>query len=82
MCSKGVLNYDSGVCCFKEVKTNAKIVIILAFQTRNTSKYESIDIYNLGLVIYASLRTPASSFCGSEQGFGGKNCQDGSQGKP
>ena len=41
--SKGVREYDSGVCCFKEVKTTAKILIIPAFQTRNTSKYESID---------------------------------------
>ena len=29
--SKGVLDYDSGICCFKEVKTTAKILIILAF---------------------------------------------------
>ena len=40
MWSKGVLDYDSGVCWFKEVKTTAKILIIIA---RNTSKYESID---------------------------------------
>ena len=25
------LDYDSGVCCFKEVKTTAKILIIHAF---------------------------------------------------
>ena len=25
MWSKGVLDYDSGVCCFKAVKTTAKI---------------------------------------------------------
>ena len=31
MWSKGVLDYDSGVCPFKEVKTTAKILIILAF---------------------------------------------------
>ena len=31
MWSKGVLDYDSGVCCFKEVKTTAKILIVLAF---------------------------------------------------
>ena len=31
MWSKGVLDYDSEVCCFKEVKTTAKILIILAF---------------------------------------------------
>ena len=31
MWSKGVLEYDSGVCCFKEVITTAKILIILAF---------------------------------------------------
>ena len=42
MRSKGVLDYDSRVCCFKEVKTTAKIMKILAFSTRNTSKYESI----------------------------------------
>ena len=29
--SKGVLNYDTGICCFKEVKTTAKILITLAF---------------------------------------------------
>ena len=29
--SKGVLDYDSGVCCFKEVKTTAKILIIIDF---------------------------------------------------
>ena len=29
--SKGVLDNDSGGCCFKEVKTAAKILIILAF---------------------------------------------------
>ena len=42
---KGVLDYDSGVCCFKEVKTIAKILllVVLAFQTRNTSKYKYID---------------------------------------
>ena len=28
--SEGVLDYDSGVCCFKEVKTTAKILIILS----------------------------------------------------
>ena len=43
MCSKGVLNYDSGICCFKEVKNTAKTLIILAFKTRNESKYESTD---------------------------------------
>ena len=31
MWSKGVLDYGSGVCCFKEVKTTAKILITLAF---------------------------------------------------
>ena len=31
MWSKGVLEYDSEVCCFNEVKTTAKILIILAF---------------------------------------------------
>ena len=31
MWSKGVLDYDSGGSSFKEVKTAAKIVIILAF---------------------------------------------------
>ena len=31
MWSKGVLDYDSVVCCFKEVKTTAEILIILAF---------------------------------------------------
>ena len=31
MRSKRVLNYDLGVCCFKEVKITAKILIILAF---------------------------------------------------
>ena len=31
MWSKGVLDYDSGVCCLKEVKSTAKILIILAF---------------------------------------------------
>ena len=41
--SKGVLDYDSGVCCFKEAKITAKILVIHAFETRNTSKYESID---------------------------------------
>ena len=30
MWSKEVLDYDSGVCCFEEVKTAAKILIILA----------------------------------------------------
>ena len=29
--SKGVIGYNSGVCCFKEVKTAAKILMILAF---------------------------------------------------
>ena len=29
--SKGVLDYDSVVCCFKEIKTTAKILIILDF---------------------------------------------------
>ena len=43
MWSKGVLDYDSMFCCFKEVKTTGKILIILAILTRNTSKYESID---------------------------------------
>ena len=28
---KGVIDYDSGACCLKEVKTTAKILIILAF---------------------------------------------------
>ena len=54
MWSKGVLNYDSGFCCFKEVKTTAKILKILAFKIRNTSKYESIDKYDSELIIYAS----------------------------
>ena len=40
---KGVLNYDSGICCFKEVKNTAETLIILAFKTRNESKYESTD---------------------------------------
>ena len=31
MWRKGVLDYDLGVCSFKEVKTTAKILIILAF---------------------------------------------------
>ena len=31
MWSKGVLDYDSGVCCFKEVKTTAKTMIIFVF---------------------------------------------------
>ena len=31
MWRKGVLDYDSGVCCFKEVKTTARVLIILAF---------------------------------------------------
>ena len=31
MWSKGVLDYDSVICCFKEVKTTDKILIILAF---------------------------------------------------
>ena len=31
MWSEGVLDYDSGVCGFKEVKTTAKILIIPAF---------------------------------------------------
>ena len=37
MWSKGVLDYDSGVCYFKEVKTTAKILIILALplKTKN-----------------------------------------------
>ena len=43
MWSKGVLNYDSGICCFKEVKNTAETLIILAFKTRNESKYESTD---------------------------------------
>ena len=43
MWSKGVLNYDSGICCFKEVENTAKTLIILAFKTRNGSKYESTD---------------------------------------
>ena len=43
MWSKRVVDYDSGVCCFKEVKTTAKILIILAFQARYTSKYESTE---------------------------------------
>ena len=30
MWSKGVLDYESGVCCFKVVKTTAKILIVLA----------------------------------------------------
>ena len=29
--SKGVLDHDSGVCCFKEVKTTATILTALAF---------------------------------------------------
>ena len=43
MWSKCVLDYDSGVCCFKEVKTIPKMLIILAFQTRNIYECESID---------------------------------------
>ena len=31
MWSKGVLDYDSGICCFKEVETTARILIIVAF---------------------------------------------------
>ena len=31
MWSKGVLDYDSRVCCIKEVKTTAKILAVLAF---------------------------------------------------
>ena len=31
MWSKGVLDYDSGVRCFKEIKATAKIMIIFAF---------------------------------------------------
>ena len=31
MWSKGVLDYGSGVCCFKEVKTIAEIFMIFAF---------------------------------------------------
>ena len=62
MWSKGVLDYDSGICCFKEVISTAKILIILAFLTRNKSEYQSIDKYNFGLIIYASLRTLASNF--------------------
>ena len=32
MWSKGVLDYNSGVCCFKEVKTTAKILIIFVLK--------------------------------------------------
>ena len=31
MWSKGILEYDSGVCCLNGVKTTAKILIVLAF---------------------------------------------------
>ena len=31
MLSKGVLDDDSGVCCFKVIITSVKILIILAF---------------------------------------------------
>ena len=30
--SKGVFDYDSGVCCFKEAETTATILINLAFK--------------------------------------------------
>ena len=42
MSSEGVLEYDSGVCCFKEIKTTAKILIILAFFLNQ--KYIKIQI--------------------------------------
>ena len=31
MWSKGVFDYNSGGCCFEEVKTTSKILIVLAF---------------------------------------------------
>ena len=36
-------NYDSGICCFKEVKNTAKTLIILAFKPEMNPKYESTD---------------------------------------
>ena len=58
MWSKGVLDYDSRVCCFKEVKTTAKILLILAFQKPEIQTNK----YIFGLIIYASLRTLAPNF--------------------
>ena len=43
MWSKGVLDYDLGVCFFKEVKKTAKILTILTFKPEIRKKYESID---------------------------------------
>ena len=37
---------------------------------------------NFGLIIYASFRTFVPNFEGPENGFGSKNCQNASQGKP
>ena len=63
MWSKGVLDNDSGVCYFKKVQTIAKILIILALLTRNTSKYESIDkTLKFWIDHIASLRTLTSNF--------------------
>ena len=39
--SKRVLGYDSGICCFKEVKTTAKILIILVFSYLSTLPHKS-----------------------------------------
>ena len=79
MWSKGVLNYDSGICCFKEVKNTAKTLIIVAFKTRNESKYESTNKYNFGLIIQASLEGLLPlTLEGPVQGFVGKNRQKNS----
>ena len=81
MWSKGVFVYDSRVCCFKEVKTAAKIVIILAFSTRNTSKHESIGKYIILNRSYMHCSGPLPlTFEGLVQGFWGKNCQNASRG--
>ena len=77
MWSKRGLDYDSGACCFKEVKTTAKILIILAFSTRNISEYESIDksdMHRSGLL--------PLTFEGLEQGYRGINSQNAGRGKP
>ena len=60
MWNKGVLDYDLGFCCFKEVKTTAKILIILAFKPeihQNMNPKVNTCKYNFGLIIYAWLRT-------------------------
>ena len=41
MWSKGALDYDSGVCRFKEIKTTAKILTVLLLNQK--SKNESTD---------------------------------------